>query len=87
MPHLSEAMRRYRALEEDLRLVRSENGRGSPQEDPILEEMARLWWTLSDIERETLDREGPTCDPIQINGDDDLGLVDTSGGSLQARSV
>jgi len=87
MPHLSEAMRRYRALEEDLRLVRSENGRGSPQEDPILEEMARLWWTLSDIERETLDREGPTCDPIQINGDDDLGLVDTSEGLLQARSV
>jgi hypothetical protein len=86
MPHRSEAMRRYRALEEDLRLVRSENGRGSPQEDPILEEMARLWWKLSDIERERLDSEGPTCDPVPTGGDDDLGLVDTSEGLRQVRS-
>jgi hypothetical protein len=87
MPHLSEAMRRYRALEEDLRLVRSENGRGSPQEDPILEEMANLWWKLSDIERETLDREGPTCDPVQTDGNDDLELIDTSEGSRRARNA
>jgi hypothetical protein len=86
MPHLSDPMRRYRALEEDLRLVRSERGRGSPQEDPILEEMANLWWRLSDIERETLDREGPTCDPIQLDNDDGLEFVDTSEGSLRARN-
>jgi hypothetical protein len=69
-------MRQYRALEDDLRLVRSEHGLGSTQEDPILEEMARLWWLLSDIERETLDREGPTCDPVETFDDDDMQLVD-----------
>lgn len=77
MPHPSEEMRQYRALEDDLRLVRSEHGLGSAQEDPILEEMARLWWLLSDIERETLDQEGPTYDPVEtFDDDDDLQLVD-----------
>jgi hypothetical protein len=86
-------MRQYRALEDDLRLVRSENGLGSAQEDPILEEMARLWWLLSDIEREMLDREGPTCDPVETFDDDDLHLVDTdtlaknAKGPLRARIV
>ncbi|HWO19439.1 MAG TPA: hypothetical protein VNO30_11715 [Kofleriaceae bacterium] len=67
--------------------MRSERGLGSPQEEPILEEMASLWWRLTDLERETLDLEGPTCDPIQLDGEDDLGLVDTSDGSLQTRNV
>jgi hypothetical protein len=62
---LSEPMRRYRALEDVLRRIRSENTPGSALEDPVLQEMARLWWDLSDIERETLDREGPTCWPEQ----------------------
>lgn len=66
MVHLSEEMRQYRSLEDDLRLVRAERGPGSALEDPILEDMARLWWLLSDIEREMLDREGPTCDPRAI---------------------
>ena len=93
MSHPSEEMRQYRALEDDLRLVRSENGLGSAQEDPILEEMARLWWLLSDIERETLDREGPTCDPVETLENDDLHLVDKDTlsedveGPLRARSV
>ncbi len=63
MLHVSESMARYRSLEDDLRLIRAEQPLGSRAEDPILEEMARVWWLLSDIERETLDREGPTCDP------------------------
>lgn len=58
----SEMMNRYRILEDDLRRVRSENAFGSAKEEPVLEEMTRLWWLLSDSERETLDREGPTCD-------------------------
>lgn len=93
MPHPSEEMRQYRALEDDLRLVRSENGLGSAREDPILEEMARLWWLLSDIERETLDREGPTCDPVETSENDDLQLVDKDTlsdnvkGPLRARNV
>ncbi len=61
-PIPSDPMGRYRSLEADLRRVRR-NGRGSPAENPILEEMARVWWELSDVERETLDQEGPTCDP------------------------
>ncbi len=62
-PIPSDPMGRYRSLEADLRRVRTRNGRGSPAENPILEEMARVWWELSDVERETLDQEGPTCDP------------------------
>jgi hypothetical protein len=61
-PAMREEMTQYRALEHALRLVRAEKGSGSAQEDPILEEMARLWWLLSDVEREMLDQEGPTCD-------------------------
>jgi len=62
-PSPSDPMGRYRSLEADLRRVRK-NGRGSPAENPILEEMARVWWwELSEVERETLDQEGPTCDP------------------------
>ncbi len=62
-PIPSDPMGRYRSLEADLRRVRR-NGRGSLAENPILEEMARVWWwELSDVERETLDQEGPTCDP------------------------
>jgi hypothetical protein len=78
MPQLSEAMHRYRALEDDLRLIRSENPPGSPQEEPILEEMARLWWDLSDIERQKLDDEGPTCWPeAVVETVTDLKLTDT----------
>lgn len=60
---LGESMCRYRTLETDLRLVRAENPPGSPLEDPIIEEMACLWWELSEGEREILDQEGPTCWP------------------------
>lgn len=60
---VSAEMRRYRSLEDDLRRVRSMNRTGPALEDPILEEMGTLWWLLSDVERETLDAEGPTCDP------------------------
>lgn len=63
MRSLSDAMKAYRRLEEDLRQVRTQNDLGSVREDPILEEMARLRWLLAEDERETLDREGPTCDP------------------------
>lgn len=63
MPEISEAMKIYRKLEEDLRRIRAQSPLGSIQEDPVLEEMARVWWLLSESERDVLDREGPTCDP------------------------
>lgn len=67
MPHNSEALERYRALEADLRLIRAaqrpSGSLGSRAEDLILEEMASLWWLLLEEEREMLDREGTTCDP------------------------
>lgn len=63
MPHPSEAMKAYRKLEQQLRNVRAKHALGSINEDPILEEMAKLWWILSEDERELLDQEGPTCDP------------------------
>ncbi len=63
MSQLSETMKAYRKLEDDLRRVRAQYELGSLQEDPILEEMAQLWWRLSESERDLLDREGPTCDP------------------------
>lgn len=87
MPRPSEPMARYRALEDDLRLVRTEKGLGSAEEVPILEHMARLWWELSDIEREILDQEGPTCDPVETSEHDDLGLVDTIDGRVHARNA
>jgi hypothetical protein len=65
MTKSSEAMQSYRKLEDELRRVRSRHALGSVHEDPILEEMARLWWLLTESERETLDREGPTCDPVE----------------------
>jgi hypothetical protein len=85
MPAASEAMLRYRILEEDLRLVRSENRPGSLLEDPILEEMAHLWWQLSDIERAKLDDEGPTCWPEGVAQDENLPLLtdrDTLSGDM-----
>ena len=39
------------------------NAFGSSKEDPILEQMAHLWWQLSDRERDILDEEGSTCNP------------------------
>lgn len=63
MPQISEAMKAYRKLEDDLRRMRAQHALGSLQEDPILEEMAKVWWRLSESERDLLDREGPTCDP------------------------
>lgn len=65
MEKTSEAMQSYRRLEDELRKVRSRHTLGSVHEDPILEEMARLWWLLTDNEREVLDREGPTSDPVE----------------------
>jgi hypothetical protein len=54
---------RYRALEDQLRQIRSKNTPGSNLEDPVIEEMNVLWWKLTDAEREMLDAEGPTCWP------------------------
>jgi hypothetical protein len=60
---VSEAMMAYRKLEDELRRVRAQHPLGSLHEDPLLEEMAKLWWLLSEEERGQLDDEGPTCDP------------------------
>jgi hypothetical protein len=59
MSRISDAMKGYRKLEDDLRRVRSQHALGSLHEDPILEEMAKIWWRLSERERDVLDREGP----------------------------
>jgi len=53
----------YRALEERLRTSRKLHPPGSPEEASILEEMAIVWYKLSDQEREQLNSEGPTCWP------------------------
>ena len=63
MPQISDAMKAYRKMEDDLRRVRAQHEIGSLHEDFILEEMARLWWRFTEGERDLLDREGPTCDP------------------------
>lgn len=86
MPPVSVALARYRTLEEDLHLIRAERQIGSLIEEPILEEMARVWWTLSDVEREILDREEPTCNPAIIDYTDDLNLVDLDTLSPEALS-
>ena len=59
----SALMFQYRELEVYLRLTRAHNAFGSSKEDPILEQMAHLWWQLSDRERDILDEEGSTCNP------------------------
>ena len=61
-------MRRYRDLENDLRHIRAKYRPGSSFEDPIIEEMASLWWKLSEDERNTLDSEGSTCWPTNQPG-------------------
>jgi hypothetical protein len=60
---VSEAMTAYRKLEDELHRVRTQHPLDSLHEDPILEEMAKLWWLLSEEERAQLDEEGPMCDP------------------------
>ena len=59
-------LEQYRALEAKLRAVRGEYGAASLHEDPILDEMSRVWWQLSDAERAMLDAEGPTCDLLRV---------------------
>ena len=64
---VSPSMTKYRDLEERLRGIRSSELHNSAAEDEVLEQMSDLWWNLSDEERETLDREGPTCGPPGVS--------------------
>ncbi|MFH0902901.1 MAG: hypothetical protein V2A73_19915 [Pseudomonadota bacterium] len=72
---MSDALKRYRLLEAELRLVRRETSPGSAMEEPIIDEMASVWWDLTEEERELLDGEGPSCwpDPAESRASD---LVD-----------
>jgi len=56
-------LREYRILEGELYLLRMENPPGALIEEPVIDEMARLWDLLSDNEKELLDKEGPRCWP------------------------
>lgn len=61
---MSAALARYRELEVELRTIRARAGRGGAEEEmPTIEAMSRVWFQLTDAEREQLDAEGPTCDP------------------------
>lgn len=60
-------LRQYRAAEVALRELRLHHAIGSDIEQPVLEEMVRLWWLLADDDREALDREGPTCFPSRCH--------------------
>ncbi|MEW6753233.1 MAG: hypothetical protein AB1505_19975 [Candidatus Latescibacterota bacterium] len=62
---MTEAMRTYRALELRLWYTRWRyEGRESPEEDAILDEMEQAWLQLSDDEHALLWAEGPRCWPM-----------------------
>jgi hypothetical protein len=51
----SELYARYQSLDDRLTRIRSRHGgRESKEEDKIVEQLADLWWKLTDDERRTL---------------------------------
>jgi len=57
---MSEAMKKYRRLEERLIWMRWINrGHEAPEEEDLLEEMTEAWMGLSDQEQELIRQEGP----------------------------
>lgn len=53
-------LKRYRQLEGRVR----HEGRDSPEEDAILDEMDDVWWKLEESERQLLNDEGPDREPV-----------------------
>lgn len=57
---MTEALDRYRRLEDDLVFVRWVNqGLESDKEDAILDEMDEVWWDLDDQERALIEATPP----------------------------
>ena len=54
---MSYALDRCRELEAELAACRKKHGLGDPKEDKILEELARVWWELTDEEQKELNDE------------------------------
>jgi hypothetical protein len=60
-----DSMKRYRQLEGLLRATRvCHEGRESPEEDRILDEMDAVWWKLGESDRQLVNDEGPRCWPV-----------------------
>jgi len=55
-------MLQYRGLGARLRKIRAGKATGD-EEQVVLDAMEQLWWTLSQDERDALDKEEPTSDP------------------------
>ena len=57
---MTESLKRYRRLEDDLVFVRWVNrGFESEEEDVLLDEMEQTWWELNDQERELIEAAPP----------------------------
>ena len=57
--NMSDALQRYRALEEDLIYIRWQYaGLESEEEEPILDAMEEIWYELSEEEQNELNSEG-----------------------------
>lgn len=57
---MTEALKRYRQLEDDLVFVRWVNrGLESEEEDKLLDEMEQAWWELDDQERALIEAAPP----------------------------
>ena len=74
---MSDALQRYRSLEEDLIYIRWQSaGLESEAEDPILDAMEDIWYELSEEEQQVLYREG-TKSLIRDNDDNDESPMET----------
>ena len=74
---MSDALQRYRALEEDLIYIRWQYaGLESEEEEPILDAMEDIWYELSEEEQQVLYREG-TKSLIRDNDDNDESPMET----------
>ena len=74
---MSDALQRYRALEEDLIHIRWQYaGLESEEEEPILDDMEEVWYELSEEEQQVLYREG-TKSLIRDNDDNDESPMET----------
>lgn len=60
---MSEALATYRRLAAQLLALRTTREPGSAEEDPLLESMDQVWWSLSEEECLLLDAEVHGCWP------------------------
>jgi len=75
---MSEALGRYRRLQEQLSWIRWKHiGHESAEEDALLEEMDGAWWGLTGEERQSISAEPPRTDLVQ-DSRNTLVLVDVN---------